>query len=87
MRRGDLSRGETVPFISISGLGKTTEQHEWAFQELGVPLYCAHCPILMEHFPLRDFGQVLRPVIYDSDAFGVTKWIVPKRLEPLEDGS
>lgn len=80
MRRGDRSRGESVAFITKGGRGTTEAPHSWAFTSLDVPYYCAHCPILMEHLPLRDFGQVLRPVLYDADEFGPTRWVVPKYL-------
>jgi len=77
LRRGDLER-ETEAYIPLTSLGRIKEPSPWNNNQVGMPYYCTHCPILLEHFPIRDFGGVLRPVHFILDPEVPCSWIVPK---------
>jgi hypothetical protein len=81
MRRGDVTTGE-APFITAEAMGTNREPTAWTWGLTGVSWYCAHCPLLLEYFPLRDLGQVLRPVLYDPDPARPTRWVVYKEMSP-----
>lgn len=61
--------------------GVNVTEQPWSWGLTGVPWYCAHCPMLMEMFPLRDRGTVIRPVEFDPDPWGQTRWLVPKQID------
>lgn len=77
MRRGDLER-EVEAYIPLDSLGRVKEARDWNGKNPGMPYYCTHCPILLEHLPLRDFGSVLRPVLFELDPVAPCRWAVPK---------
>lgn len=56
--------------------GVNTEPAPWSWGLTGVPWYCAHCPMLLEQFPLQTHGRIVRPVAYDPDPWGKTRWVV-----------
>jgi hypothetical protein len=35
--------------------------------------------MLLEHFPLQYFGEVLRPTEFSPDPQDPTRWIIPKK--------
>lgn len=48
----------------------TTERHDWAWNTVGVCLYCAHCCALSERNPIRRYGypaRVVEPPFRDSE--------------------
>jgi hypothetical protein len=77
LRRGDSDREKTA-YIPISSLGKVKIGASWNQETKDMPYYCTHCPILLEHFPMRDFGSILRPVHFELDATIPCSWSVPK---------
>jgi hypothetical protein len=78
MRRGDDPR-EPVVYLADPGRGRVRTPAAWNQETVGMPHYCAHCPVLLEHFPLRDLGHILRPVLFDLDPNRPCRWLVPKR--------
>jgi len=77
LRRGDSDR-ETTAYISIANIGKVKDGASWNQETKGMSYYCTHCPILLEHFPMRDFGSVLRPVHFLLDEMIPCSWSIPK---------
>jgi hypothetical protein len=77
LRRGDGDR-ESNSYLAPGARGKTRDAYPWSKDMAGMPLYCAHCPILLEHLPQRDFGVILRPVLYEPNADLPCSWFVPK---------
>jgi len=77
MRRGDDPR-EPIVYLGDPTRGRTTQPADSNQDVVGMPYYCTHCPVLLEHFPLRDLGQILRPVLFNIDPAVPCKWIVPK---------
>lgn len=63
-------------------VGVNTRPAPWSWGLTGVPWYCAHCPMLLEHFPLQTHGAVVRPVAYDPDPWGRTRWVVHEDPDP-----
>jgi hypothetical protein len=81
MRRGDSER-DPEPYIGPGPEGRARTAAPWNQNTAGMPLYCAHCPILLEYFPMRDFAAVLRPVLFDADPMRPCGWVVPKDKLP-----
>jgi hypothetical protein len=77
LRRGDPARDQE-PYVTAGERGTNKIVHPWSFGMVGVPWYCTHCPMLLEYFPLRDFGRPIRPVVFDPDPRGPTRWVVTK---------
>lgn len=50
----------------------------WSWGRTNVPWYCAHCPMLLEQFPIEDFGIAMRPVEFSPDPHEPTRWLIPK---------
>jgi hypothetical protein len=83
LRRGDATTGRPAA-VGLEGRGTTRRPHAWSFGLTGVPWYCTHCPMLLEYFPIRDFGRPIRPVLFDPDPGKPTRWIVPKETQPTD---
>jgi len=77
MRRGDNER-EGGSYIPLDAVGVTSEGAAWNQDTPGMPLYCTHCPVLLEYFPMRDFETVIRPVLFNLDPEVPCRWRVPK---------
>jgi hypothetical protein len=77
---GVLRRREGDAVLADDGSGGNRTPQPWSWGRIGVPWYCAHCPMLLEHFPERDFGRALRPVLWDPDPWATTGWVVPKEF-------
>lgn len=77
MRRGNDVR-EGVTYLPVVAAGAVKTPAVWNQDTPGMPYYCAHCPVLLEYFPLRDFGSQLRPVLFDLDPANPCVWLVPK---------
>lgn len=84
MRRGDSER-ESGPYIPLDAVGVASEAAAWNQDTPGMPLYCTHCPVLLEYFPMRDFDTILRPVLFNLDPTVPCRWRIPKgELRPDE---
>jgi hypothetical protein len=70
-------------------LGVTRERHDWAWNEMGVCYYCAHCCFALELWPAEQWGHPVRVVdspLYDEAHADVPKkctWTIYKRLEAI----
>ncbi len=42
--------------------GVTRERHDWAWNEIGICYYCAHCCELMERIPIQKYGYPARVI-------------------------
>lgn len=76
LRYGDPETGEG-PWPT-SGVSRTPQP--WTWGKTGVPWYCTHCSLFLEHWPAEDYGYPLRPVLYDDDAESPlsTSWFIYK---------
>lgn len=84
MRRGDSER-ESGSYIPLDAVGVASEAAAWNQDTPGMPLYCTHCPVLLEYFPMRDFDTILRPVLFNLDPTIPCRWRIPKgELRPDE---
>ena len=82
LRRGDVETGEGA--YSTTGLVAVPKPYSWGLR--GVPWYCVHCSLYLEHWPVMEEGVNRRPVIFvDDDASPVTtEWLVYKDLADTE---
>jgi hypothetical protein len=76
LRYGDPETGEG-PWPT-SGVSRTPQP--WTWGKVGVPWYCTHCSLFLEHWPAQDYGHPLRPVLYDDDPSSPlsTSWFIYK---------
>lgn len=78
LRRGDPETG-IAPWPT-GGVNRTPKPYTWG--KTGVPWYCTHCCLYLEHWAAEDFGWPIRPVLYHSDPSGpTTSWLIYKRRE------
>ncbi len=77
LRYGDPETGEG-PWPT-AGLNRTPQPYTWG--KTGVPWYCTHCSLYLEHWPAEDRGYPLRPVLYDDDPASAvsTAWYIYKQ--------
>jgi hypothetical protein len=82
LRRGDVETGEDA--YPTTGIIRTPKPYSWGLT--GVPWYCVHCSLYLEHWPAMEEGINRRPVIFvDDDASPVTtEWLVYKDLAATE---
>lgn len=80
MRRANDDRG-APSYLPVIAVGSTRTPAAWNQHTIGMPYYCAHCPALLEHFPLRDLTMMLRPVQFKLDPFQPCEWSIPKHLD------
>lgn len=81
LRRGDVETGEG-PYPT-EGLVPTPKPYSWG--QTGMPWYCVHCSLYLEHWPAQEVGVNRRPVIFVDDASQVTtEWLVYKDLADTE---
>ena len=83
LRRGDVETGEG-PYPT-EGLVSSPKPYSWG--RTGMPWYCVHCSLYLEHWPAREEGVNRRPVIFvdDADSPVTTEWLVYKNLADTED--
>ncbi|MCX6428644.1 MAG: hypothetical protein NT152_03545 [Actinobacteria bacterium] len=83
LRRGDIETGEG-PYLSV-GVVKVPEAYSWG--QTGMPWYCTHCNLYLEHWPVEDMGVNRRPVIFkdDPNSTVTTEWLVYKDLADTEE--
>jgi hypothetical protein len=82
LRRGDPETGEG-PYPT-TGIVKTPKPYSWGLT--GVPWYCVHCSLYLEHWPAMEEGVNRRPVIFADDPTSpvTTEWLVYKDLAATE---
>jgi hypothetical protein len=76
LRYGDPETG-AGPWPT-TGVSRTPQP--WTWGKTGIPWYCTHCSLFLEHWPAEDYGFPLRPVLYDDDAHSPlsTSWFIYK---------
>ncbi|MER6523681.1 hypothetical protein [Streptomyces sp. NPDC001508] len=62
-----------------TGVNRTPQP--WSWGKVGVPWYCTHCSLFLEHWPAEDYGHPLRPLLYDDDEDSPlsTSWFIYKQ--------
>jgi hypothetical protein len=81
LRHGDPETGEG-PWPT-TGVNRTPKPY--TYDQKGVPWYCTHCSLYLEHWAAEDHGFPLRPVIFDADPnIGVT-WLIRKSRQTSAD--
>ena len=83
LRRGDVETGEG-PWPTD---GVVTRPQGFSWGEVGMPWYCVHCNLYLEHWPAQEMGLNRRPVIFidDPESPITTEWLVYKDLADTED--
>lgn len=89
--RGDEVEGTGSRVLAPYEFGVTQEKHDWAWNQEGVCLYCAHCCLALEKLPAERWGHPVRvvdPPIWGGspDAPSTRKqcrWTVYKSLEEI----
>lgn len=76
LRRGDPESGE--PAWDTHGVNTIPKPYTWG--RVGVPWYCIHCSLYLEHWAADDHGYPIRPVIWLDNpmAAATTNWLVYK---------
>jgi len=76
LRRGDPESG--APPWDTHGRNTIPKPYSW--HRTGVPWYCMHCSLYLEHWPAEDYGHPLRPVLWidDPTRAETTEWFVYK---------
>jgi hypothetical protein len=81
LRRGDAETGEDA--YPTTGIVQTPKPYSWGMT--GMPWYCIHCSLFLEHWPTMEEGVNRRPVIFVDDGSPVTtEWLVYKDLAATE---
>jgi len=82
LRRGDVETGEG-PYLTV-GTIKTPQAFSWGLT--GMPWYCVHCSLYLEHWPVEETGVNRRPVIFvdNPESPVTTEWLVYKDLGDTE---
>jgi hypothetical protein len=60
--RGDPDEGGPPRMEPPYNYAVTTAQHDWAWNKVGICLYCVHCCQLQERIPIARFGYPVRVV-------------------------
>lgn len=78
LRFGDVETGEG-PYATA---GLVTEAQPYTWGKVGMPWYCIHCNLYLEHWPAEEVGINRRPVIFVDDPSTpiTTEWLVYKDL-------
>jgi len=91
-QRGDLIEGTGSRSDPPYEFGVTTERHDWAWNELGVCYYCAHCCYALEYWPAKEWGHPLRivdPPLHPQETSGPQPkkctWTIYKNLEAIPE--
>jgi hypothetical protein len=76
LRLGDPETGE--PPWPTHGVNAEPKPYTWG--KVGVPWYCIHCSLYLEHWAAEDHGYPIRPVIWFDDPIAAvtTNWLVYK---------
>lgn len=89
-QRGDPIEGTGPRPEAPYSFAVTTERHDWAWNEKGVCLYCAHCCFALEHWPARQWGHPLRVIdspLYPDETAGPEPkkctWTIYKTIDAI----
>lgn len=76
LRLGDPESGS--PPWPTHGVNKQPKPYTWG--KVGVPWYCIHCSLYLEHWAADDHGYPIRPVVWFDDPIArvTTNWLVYK---------
>jgi hypothetical protein len=83
LRRGDPESGE--PAWDTHGVNTVPKPYTWG--KTGVPWYCIHCSLYLEHWAAEDYGYPIRPVVWldDPDSVITTAWLIYKEGQRPRD--
>ena len=89
---GDPVEGTPSRVLEPYEFGVTQERHQWAWNEVGVCYYCAHCNLALSTLPAERGGHPVRtvdpPLWRGPDApetHAKCTWKVWKSLEPIPE--
>jgi hypothetical protein len=92
--RGDPVEGTPPRPQAPYAFGVTTERHDWAWNEIGVCHYCAHCCFALERLPAERWGHPVRVVdspLYPDETAGAEPkkctWTIYKSLEAIPEAA
>jgi len=92
--RGDPVEGTPPRPQPPYEFGVTTKPHDWAWNEVGVCHYCAHCCFALELLPAERWGHPVRVVdspLYPDETSGARPkkctWTVYKRLDAIPEAA
>ncbi len=90
--RGDPIEGTGSRVLAPYEFGVTTERHPWAWNEVGVCYYCAHCNLALSTIPAERWGHPVRtvdPPLWRGEDDPLTRkrcsWTVWKSLEAIPE--
>jgi hypothetical protein len=90
--RGDEIEGTGSRVLAPYEFGVTTERHPWAWNEVGVCYYCAHCNLALSTLPAERWGHPVRtvdPPLWRGPDDPATRrhctWTVWKSLEAIPE--
>ena len=90
-QRGDDIEGTPSRSDPPYGFAVTTEPHDWAGNEVGVCLYCAHCVVALQKWPMEQWGapvRVVDPPLHPAETVESRKqcqWTVYKTVEAVPE--
>lgn len=91
-QRGDPIEGTPSRSEPPYSFAVTTEPHDWAGNEVGVCLYCAHCVFALELWPMEQWGHPIRtidPPLHPAETVEgrpePCRWTIWKSLEDIPD--
>lgn len=92
IQRGDPVEGTGPRPEPPYNFGVTREEHDWAWNEKGVCLYCAHCCFALERLPAERWGHPVRVVdspLYPAETTGDNPkkctWTIYKSIEAIPE--
>ena len=90
--RGDEIEGTGSRVLAPYEFGVTQERHPWAWNEVGVCYYCAHCNLALSTLPAERWGHPVRtvdPPLWRGENDPLTRkrctWTVWKTLEAIPE--
>ena len=90
--RGDEIEGTGSRVLAPYEFGVTQERHPWAWNEIGVCYYCAHCNFALSTLPAERWGHPVRtvdPPLWRGEDHPLTRkhctWTVWKSLEAIPE--
>jgi hypothetical protein len=90
--RGDEIEGTGSRVLAPYEFGVTTERHPWAWNEIGVCYYCAHCNLTLSMLPAERWGHPVRtvePPLWRGEDDPLTRkkcrWTIWKTLEAIPE--
>jgi hypothetical protein len=90
--RGDDLEGTGSRVLEPYEFGVTQERHPWAWNEVGVCYYCAHCNLALSTLPAERWGHPVRtvdPPLWRGEDDPLTRkqctWTIWKSLEAIPE--